>query len=458
MIQALILIPALIAIAMLNSSPAARVAVRVYVPCMMIVPMYLEFRLGGLFMNVTSFVSLFLALVGFYAWYGTLKLTLLDFCVLADTLSAFYADAHRHDMKIAIYAFFLIVSKALFPYLIGRTLIEQTGMRKEFAKTLVLCLAVIAIASLWEYRMESNLFQTFVERLTHRPAGWGRQTRWGFGRIAGPYGHAITAGMIFSTGLLLQLWLVGTKSWNSSKFLPFFRSHRKPLYLTLIICMGLFMTQSRGPWIGCGFGLIVASIGFSRNRRRAAVLALSGLTVALAITTVALNKYTEVDETKTTDRDQLNASYRRDLIKTYQPLIDQGGLWGWGTPDTIGNDGSTGYSKNQTSIDNEYIRIAMWQGYVGVFLFILMELLAILHLIRLCATLRNREDILFAYCLLGSVIATAFSLTTVYLGDPMMQIVYLFLGWSMSVRPTRSLAEAAAPVATGRFAFQRVFA
>jgi hypothetical protein len=457
MVQALILIPALIAIAMLNGSPAARVAVRVYLPCMMIVPMYLEFRMGGLFLNVTSFVSMFLAVVGLFTWWSTLKFTLLDFCVLFNTFSAFYADAHRHDMKIATYAFFLNVSKALFPYLIGRTLIEQTGMRKQFAKMLVVCLTIIAVASLWEYRMESNLFQTFVEKLTHEPAGWGRQTRWGFGRIAGPYGHAITAGMIFSTGLLLQLWLAGTGSWNSTKFLKFIRSRKKPLYITLTICLGLFMTQSRGPWIGCGFGLIVASIGFSRDRRRAAILAISGLVVAVSIAAVVLNTYTDVDATKTTDRDQLNASYRRDLIATYRPLIDQGGLWGWGTPEDQGN-GSVGYSKNQTSIDNEYIRIAMWQGYMGVFLFALMELLAIWNLIKLCISLRHKEDILFTYCLLGSVIATAFSLTTVYLGDPMMQIVYLFLGWSMSVRPTRAVEEVHEAAPTGRFGFQRVFA
>lgn len=457
MVQVLILIPALIAIAMLNGSPPARVALKVYVPCMMVVPMYLQFRMGGLFLNVTSFVSLFLALIGLHAWYGTLRVTLLDYGAFAYALSTFYADAHRHDLKIAIYAFFLSISKAFFPYLIGRTLIEQSGMRKQFAQTLVVCLTIIAVISLWEYRMETNLFQTFVERLTHEPVGWGRQTRWGFGRIAGPYGHAITAGMIFSTGLLLQLWLVGTGSWNSSSFLKSFRSRRKPLYITLVILLGLFMTQSRGPWIGCGFGLIVASIGFSRDRRRAAVLALSGLTVALVVTSVVLNKYTDVDATKTNDRDQLNASYRRDLIKTYQPLIDQGGLWGWGTPEDLGN-GTTGYTKNQTSIDNEYIRIAMWQGYVGVLLFVGLLLLSMVHLIRCCRTLRNREDILFAYCMLGSVVAMAFSLTTVYLGDPMMQIVFLFLGWSASVRATRVAGEIQAPAPAGRFAFQRVFA
>lgn len=457
MVQALILIPALIAMAMLNGSSAARVAVKVYVPCMMLIPMYLQFQMGGLAMNVTSFVTVFLAAAGFWAWRGTLKLTFLDAGVAAYMLSAFYADAHRHDLKISIYAFLLMVSKAAIPYVIGRTLIEQTGMRKDFAKTLVICLAAVAICSLYEYRMEVNPFQDMVERLTHSPSGWGRQTRWGFGRIAGPYGHAITAGMIFSTGLIMQLWLVGTKTWDNSKVLRFLKSRKRALYVTLAVMLGLFMTQSRGPWIGCGFGLIVCSIGFARNRKRAAVWAISTLAVALTVTSVVLDKYTAVDETKTTDRDQLNASYRRDLLTTYGPMVDQGGLWGWGTPQVL-SDGSVGYSRNQTSIDNEYLRVAMSQGYVGASLFVIMLALCIVHLITLCVSLRSREDILFAYCMLGAVLAMAFTLTTVYLGDPMMQIVFLFLGWSMSIRPTRSAETQTVPTSASRFAFQKVFA
>ena len=456
MTPALILIPALIALAMLHSSPATRVAQKVYVPCLLVIPMYMEFRLGGLYVNVTSFVSMLLALCGLWAWYRTLRFSFLDLCALGYSISAFYSDAHVHAMNVAVYAFLWSVSKCIFPYLIGRTLIEQTGMRTQFVKALVLSLAVIAIASLWEFRMETNLFQVTVERITHQTSLWGRQVRWGFGRVAGPYGHAITAGMIFSTGVLLQLWLVGSKSWNSSKALSFFRSRRKPLYLTLIVCLGLFMTQSRGPWIGCGFGLIVASIGFARNRRRAAVLSLSGLVVALAITSVVLDKYTGADVSKTKDRDQLNAEYRRELWTTYKPLIEMGGLWGWGTPATLYH-GVYAWAPDQPSIDNEYIRIAMLQGYAGFVLFVLLLATSILHLIKLCITLRNREDILFAYCMLGVMIAMSFTLTTFYLADPMMQIVFLFLGWSESVRPTRMLEESTVPASAKPFVFERVF-
>ena len=175
---------------------------------------------------------------------------------------------------------------------------------------------------------------------------------------------------------------------------------------------------------------------------------------AVLVTSVVLDKYTA---TKTEDINQQNAEYRRNLYATYAPLVAQGGFWGWGTP-SVFFQGGFGWTKNQTSIDNEYIRIAMQQGYFGLGTFLLILLLPIVHLIRLCSVLRGREDILFAYCMLGSVLAMAFTLTTVYLGDPMMQLAFLIFGWSQSLRPTKNANAAPAAVASTTYAFQRVFA
>jgi hypothetical protein len=454
MTLALILIPALIVIAMLNNTSAGRVGQKVYIPCLMAVPVYLEQRVGGFELNATTLVVAILALAGILRWYNTLKFTWLDACVILYTFSAFYADFHVHSMNVAVYAFLEAVSRCLLPYYVGRTLIEQTGMRREFAMSLVLSLAFVGIVSLWEFRMETNLFQETVVKITHTDPMWGRQTRWGFGRIAGPYGHAILAGMIFSVGLLLQLWLVGTKSWNDSKVLRFFQANRRPLAVTLAVCLGLAETQSRGPWIGCGFGLIIASIGFARNRRRAATWAIGTLIVAVLVTSVVLDKYTAQ---KTADQDQQNAEYRRNLYATYAPLVAQGGVWGWGQP-TVMFRGAIGWTKEQTSIDNEYIRIAMLQGYFGFWIFLLIFVFVLLHLIRLCVTLRSRDDILFAYCMLGATLAMAFTLTTVYLGDPMMQLAFLFFGWAQSLRPTKEANAALPAVAASTYDFQRVFA
>lgn len=455
MVPALILLPTLIALAMIHTKSAARVAQIVYIPCLMIIPAYMEFRVGGLFLNVTSLVSMLVASAGLMKSFRTLKFTAMDACVIVYAISAYLADAHTHEFKVALYAFLWSVSKCVFPYLIGRTLIEQTGMRTDFAKTLVVCLAIIGVASVWEFRMETNLFQIAVDRITHTTSLWGRQVRWGFGRIAGPYGHAITAGMIFSAGLLLQLWLVGTKSWIAK--IGQLKNRKRSLWLTLAVLAGLFMTQSRGPWIGFGFGLIVASIGFARNRKRAAILSITAMVVGMAITSVVLDKYTDAKSAKKGDIDQQNAEYRRNLYDSYKPLIDKGGLLGWGTPTQLAN-GLFAWAPGQPSIDNEYLRIAMLQGYLGVTVFVTMFALGYKRLIKLCITMRAREDILFAYCMLGTLIAMSFTLTTVFLGDPMIQIVFLFFGWVESMAPSTTSETAPVAVSAQPFAFERVFA
>lgn len=456
MIPALLLIPVLVAMAMLNGNPPERVTQKVYLPCLMLLPLYLEFKLGGFLVGFTSLVALLLAVVGWQRWSRTVKFTTLDALVFAYALSAFYSDLHAHAINVATYAFLWSFTRWVCPYVIGRTLIEQTGSRTVFSRVIVLCLAAVAVISLYEYRLGYNPFQHAVEFLIHEQLNIGGQYRWGFARITGPYGLSIIAGLTFATGVMFQLWLVGTKSWLQSAPARFLKGRKAPLYMTLIVLMGLFITQSRGPWIGCAFGLIVASIGFSKNRRQAAIYSISTLIVVGTFTTVVLKQYTTADERKTRDRDQLNAEYRANLYETYKPLLDEGGAWGYGTPHLLLN-GGIGWSEKQTSIDNEYLRVAMQQGYVGIAIFILLLFFSLVQLIRLCITLRSREDILFAYCMLGVFVSASFTLSTVFLGEPMIQLLFLCMGWAQSVRPSKALEDRTAPVNTQQYQFERVF-
>jgi O-Antigen ligase len=417
--------------------------------------MYMDFHLGGLTFNVTSLLTLLVVGAGVATWKYPFRITLVDVCLMLYLFGAFYSDENHGALKPGIYAFIFCFSKSVLPYLVGRLLIEQSRMRTQFASTLVLCLALIGAVSLLEFVKEYNFFQRIVEHLTHFSPGWIRQTRWGFGRIAGPYGHAIIAGMIFSAAVMLQLWLVKTKKWENSSILRRFGVRKMPRYISWAVWGGLYMTQSRGPWMGFAFGLIAASIGFAKDRRRAAKIAISVLLVTLAVTWVYLDKYTDTS-VKAVDQDQQNAEYRRNLITVYQPLIEQGGLWGWGTP-VFYSHGLPTWIPGHDSIDNEYIRIGMAQGYLGLGSFTLMMLLSIVSLARLCYSLNGRDDRLFAYCMLGIVLGMTFTLTTVYLGDPMMQIVFLFLGWSQSIIPTRTQEQIEAPAAAQLFEFERVF-
>jgi hypothetical protein len=458
MLLAVLLIPALIAMAMLNSMSAPRVLLRVYVPCLIYIPVHLTSVVGGYRLTDTAPLIMLLCGVGLVRWYQSLKFTFVDACILLFAFSAFYADAHQRGLNIAFYALCDNLAACTFPYFVGRTLIEQTGSRRELAKSLVFCLAILGVFSLYEYRMEANVFNVLEAKISGGTPSWGLATRWGFARIAGPYGSSITAAMIFSTGLLLQLWLAGTRSWEGSKALRFFRTSRRAKAITLGVLLGLFLTQSRGPWIGCAFGLAVASIGFAKNRKRAATFTLAGLLIALVATGIFLKSYAFDHKYEAGgDQNQQNATYRAELIPTYMPLIAKGGIWGWGTP-TVVFGRQAGWVAGLTSIDNEYIRIAMAQGYAGAVLFVLILVASIWRAARFCATFRERQDIMFAYCMLGALLALAFTLTTVALLDPMMQLAFLLFGWTQSLRPTGNQQKVLAPVATAPYSFKRVFA
>ncbi len=78
--------------------------------------------------------------------------------------------------------------------------------------------------------------------------------------------------------------------------------------------------------------------------------------VLMTIFYVALNRYTNINRAPS-DMDQENAQYRRMLVINYLPEVKRGGMLGYGIhfPTVQG----------QASIDNEYLNLALTQGYLG---------------------------------------------------------------------------------------------
>jgi hypothetical protein len=462
MINFILFIPALIALAMLFTQKPATVLMKVYMPCLMLAPLYWRIWVSGISLDASTLVAVILAAAGIITQYRTLRFTLLDFCIFANLVSAFIADIVHHPFTWAVYATLQTAFAIFCPYYIGRTLIEQTGMRVRFAKSVVYPLAAVAIFSLWEFRMTSNPFQNFVTAITHASVGWGRQMRWGFGRVAGPYGHAIVAGMVFTIGIMFQLWLLDRRRSEQGVNGLRAKPERKQIYILLATLLGVFIAQSRGPWIGCALGGMVAIIGLANNRKRVAARMLTIALLFAALTGAVLYKYTDTSAEKTKDLnadvDQRNAVYRRELIDTYIPMIKAGGIWGWGSPISVSVD-SWGYGKTQASIDNEYIRLTIAQGYFGLVIFLTMIVGTVVGLTRNAMRFKRREDIVLAYCLIGAVIASAATLSTVFLGQPLMQLLFMIIGWSESLRPGAEATETVlvAPERVTPFQLGRVY-
>jgi hypothetical protein len=299
-------------------------------------------------------------------------------------------------------------------------------------------LVIVAISSLYEFRLEVNPYHKYIgPYFDNQGASWLIQTRWGHGRIAGPYAHAILAGMIFLTAILFNVWLLRFHKWESH--FQLFRSFRskwtaKGPFIMFWLLAGEFMTQSRGPWLGLGFGFVVSLIGFAQNTRRAFIRFVVLAVLIFVVSYPFVNNYTggEGGTTVTAqDIDQQDAIYRRQLIDNYTPVVHAGGLWGWGVS-------KFPIVNKQASIDNEYLYLGVTRGYFGVSVFLLLIADVIFSLLRTGLRFRDREDRLFAFCMAGVIAGVLFSITTVYLGNQMYDLLFLLFGWSQAIGKKRS--------------------
>lgn len=428
-----------------------RAVLSLVVPVMMLWPYGTGWKFKGVELDVMDAVAIpvAVALVLKYArrWRFTVIDLLLFFYCFSTLLSNWNADGQSAGLALGT-----AMSFSCFPaYIIGRAAIERPGLRVALVKRYTFLAFLISILSLYEYRMERNVFRTWSDKIFNNTSHLILQIRWGYARIAGPYGHAILAGCILLSALLFAIWLASENLWGKKfrnlNFLP----GRKSMYIVLGLLLGVWMTQSRGPWMGGVFGILLILAARARNQKRALRNVVLAGAVLMTIFYVALNRYTNINHAPS-DMDQENAQYRRMLVINYLPEVQRGGMLGYGIhfPTVQG----------QASIDNEYLNLALTQGYLGLGIFILLILFTCGRLIRTIIVSTDRTETSFALCLLAVFVTIVLSITTVYLGFQTFTLFFLITGWAQELRPERALATASEPAIAYppvRFAFRRVW-
>jgi hypothetical protein len=350
----------------------------------------------------------------------------MDLLLAVFIFSSCYADylADRHTAFI--FNLFSTLVTALIPYMIGKLLIEQHRARIATVKRIVLLLAINCVISAYEYKMGQNPFSLVFRRFfPGETFAWKTQIRWGFGRVAGPFGQSELAGIILIFGLVLALWAGYYHVWE-----PRFRHFRRwPLsksttYVSLI-ALTLLMTQARGPWIGAIVAVPIAFIGRSRRVLRTAIITVLCLALGGALIYVGLNRYTSGP---TTSEEQETAQYRQQLLTNYIPIAKEGGAWGWGHifPRAAG----------QGSIDNEFLFVALVQGWVGLLAFCLIAVESMVHMAASAILAQEKSDRYFAWSMLGIFLGLLVTSFTVFLGLQTFQLFFLLAGWSQAL-PTR---------------------
>ena len=431
--EAIVLLPGIIALWIAARHSLAAALIGVYLPVLLLIPDYFRMPIDN-FPDLGFGQATILPIGIGVAWMALFRrewrFSALDFFLFAFVAWQFISDLYNVGYQDAQNLLFDVVTLAVFPYMAGKALIEPAGMRAQFARRFVWILFIVCIVSIYEFRMGGNLFRPFVlPFFPLQESGWFTQIRLGFVRTAGPYGHAILMSALLTIGYLLCRWLANTAQWEKKfegigSILPF----TKAQILGVGLIGGMIMTLSRGPWLGAGCGVILAAIGNSADRRRSlkrAILILVG--GGLLLYTAGTQYIRDVAPTGVLE-EQASAAYRAALLEQYNTIAMEHPIMGWGR-------GNWPEVPGMKSIDNNYLLIALGSGLVGTALFALILLVAAWRLFASGFFIENMErtERSFRFTMLGVIVATAVSLSAVFLGSQLYPLLFLFLGWSEAV-------------------------
>jgi O-antigen ligase len=448
----LILIPGVVCWAALALGSVRKALLNVYLPCLLLLPNYYTVRLTHL--PALTFSDAAILPLGFalvisefrywrFAWMDLWVVLYTVSVALSQGLSTELANgewvnlfslqattSHRIGTNIADAGmmFFARILEMILPYALGKLLIERADqegfvVRKAFVARVSLLLAAVGFVSIVDFVSGGSIWQRAGAVIfPNQYVGWPPQMRWGFGRIAGPYGHAILAGMIFLMGLVYCLWLRHVDpGWGRRRIIAGVPVTVRSLAL-LGAALGLLMTQSRGPWLG-----VLLALGFAMLTRVLSVGKAAGLFLALVMcSSVVLyhfgKQYTEKDLAMASSEEQRSAIYRRELLTNYAPVVAQRPAFGWGIttfPAVMG----------QYSIDNEYLLLAVTQGFVGLSFFLAIAAATAVRLLHLVQRPLSHADRMLVFAHFAVLIGMLTTLATVYMGEQVVMMYFLFTGW-----------------------------
>ena len=389
------------------------------------------------------------------------KFSLNDFLVIAFASCIGYSEYVNAGYKEAQNLMFDMLASVVLPYMAAKGLIEPAGLRVPVAKRIVWLLFVISVISVFEFKMGMTPWQMTMNRLfPGQGEGWVTTFRYGFARIAGPYGHAILAGLILTIGYRLQRWLEWSGHWE-----PRFKKFRwlpssKARLITLGLTGGVIMTLVRGPWMGGFVGAVLTGVGLAKDRKKALLVIGAGMVVVGVPLGSMFYSYASVGRANAKSTSQETAAYRYELLQKYFDIAAEKGTLGWGRNTWPKVDG-------MKSIDNYYLLLALMHGMIADSLFIVIVLGTAFRLVRF-EMKRPRPKIRgssFGFTLAGIFAGFAITVATVYVGLTAMPVFALMTGWAEGYMIWGSRSEmvgqpvqAEAAAVTAKFAFDRVLA
>jgi len=445
-------IPGLVALLICIRRGPERALLDVYIPALLLLPSAYHWMFTGhLGFNETAIIPIagFLIVRSWRDWQWSFTDLLIVTYVVLIVTSEYLNNGFDAARNLTLQS----TCNTIFPYVVAKGILPRENLYANIAKRIVTCLTIVAILSVYEFRMGQNLFDKFLS-----PLFPGQQLsaifieRYGFLRPAGPYGHAILAGVVLAIAYRMDRWLDWGGYWPGRfPFVPI----SKVRFTQLWLIAGSIMTLSRGPWLGAAVGAVVVSVGRARNRKRAIAAWALGIILFGMPLFQAGKSYVWVDPDQAATQMEQSAAYRHELLEQYIAIVQERPAWGWGRNNIPVVDG-------MASIDNHYLFLALTFGEYALAVFVFILLWMTVRLFAFCAA--HHGSIFpgsIAIAFLGIYILIAISIGTVWLGGQTAQLLFLLSGWSealilaVPVKSTTGEKPAFSPV---RPKFQRVMA
>ncbi len=428
MLSIIALIPGMVAVIVGLIRGPHTAYLMVYLPSMLLLPEYYQWVAPGLPDPTFGQAACVGTAVSFFARGAPgFRFHPMDLLVyglaLATSISEYRASGYSDAQNLM----FNMLAWVVLPYIMTKSLIEPAGLRVRFAKTIVICLFIVSVVSLYEFRMATTPWRMILDPFFPGQARWVTTFRWGFARVAGPYGHAIAAGLVMVIGYRIQRWLEWSGAWEPKpRYAPWLPISQGRL-ITLGVLGGVIMTMVRGPWIGAIIGAMLVAIGRSRQRV-AAIAAVLTLMVLVGVPAgIWFVDWVSVGREGAETVAQESAAYRWELLTKYRDIAFERIWLGWGLNDWPQVSG-------MPSIDNHYLLLIIRHGLVALGCMLGIILIMMARLIRhgMRQPLAEPSGSSLAFTLAGIYLAIAVTIATVYLGGQTVPLFFIITGWSVA--------------------------
>lgn len=416
----IVLFPPLALLASLLFRGFRSTLVTLMIPIALLLPAYYTHKLPGI--PVASFHNyswaLMLAALALGAERGLLKLHVCDLIPVAYCAWTVGSEFSNKGWPEAQNLLAVRLMGVVAPYYLGKAVARSSGLLCGLLLVMAIVAAAIGAVAPFEARFGRNPFDFWRNHWPHSVPWEGALYRFGLRRVAGPFAHPICQGFFFSMLLPLTLWIRDA------------RLTKKRWTINLVLLgqvIGLFLSGSRGPWIGTFLACSLPIIFWMRAR---AIIVATTLTLTL-IGALAMGdsiaEYMSINRGQAKTQEQETVAYRWEMLDHYLELVEQRPALGFGK-DNIP------VVKGMKSIDNQYLYTALLHGLPAATLFLATMLFpAAILFFRSLRSNRERPLTRLSFALTGVIAGAIFTQGTVFAGTQTEQLLFLFTGAAIAL-------------------------